>query len=303
MARAYSIDLRTRVIEAYEEKIKTEEQGVHKIIEEVCKQFSIAVITCYRWIKAKKTFNTLEPIKQRHAGHSHKLKPEEYDEFRLLVEANIGMNSKQLAEKWGRGMSAKTMRKWLKRLGFTRKKKQFLYVERNEAKRNAFKEALSKIKPEDRVYMDEYGMDDNEVNLYAYSKKGTRAHAEKRAEKCRRVSTIGSLHQNNIIAPFMFEGSCDRAIFEIYLQDVLVSNLRPGMTLIMDNARFHKGGNIERIIHNAHCNILYLPPYSPDLNPIEHFWSPLKYKIKNLLQFVTHDIYEAAHIVFQQLST
>jgi transposase len=183
------------------------------------------------------------------------------------------------------------------------KKKHFLYKERNETKRNIFKVALSQKNSNDVVFLDECGMDNNEVNLYAYSKKGTRAHAEKWAEKTARVSTISALHNNKLIAPFMFEGSCDRTIFEIYLENVLIKELRPGMTVVMDNASFHKGGNIHNIIRDAHCEILYLPPYSPDLNPIEHFWSGLKYKLRYLLQYVTHDIYEAASIVFGNVST
>jgi transposase len=125
MAHAYSIDLRKRVFEAYEKG-----QSIPKI----CKLFSISKVTCYRWIRAKKTRNTLEPIKQRHVGHSHKLVPEQYEEFIKFVNSNIGLNSKQLAAKWGRGMTPKTMRCWMKKFGFTRKKNIF-YI-KNEMKQN-----------------------------------------------------------------------------------------------------------------------------------------------------------------------
>jgi transposase len=125
MARAYSSDLRKRVYEAYKKS---------KDIRRVCKRFSISLATGYRWVQAKRTRNTLEPIKQRHVGHSHKIRPEEFEEFVLFVQKNIGLNGKQLAEKWGRGMTPKSMREWLKKLGFTRKKNNF-YIQ-NETKQS-----------------------------------------------------------------------------------------------------------------------------------------------------------------------
>lgn len=84
----------------------------------------------------------------------------------------------------------------------------------------------------------------------------------------------------------MFEGSCRRALVCEWLKTRLLPRLAPGSTLILDNATFHKGAELEAIVAAAGCQLLYLPAYSPDLNPIEGFWSPLKLWMKrHMAQF------------------
>jgi transposase len=129
-----------------------------------------------------------------------------------------------------------------------------------------------------------------------------RALCEKKGTKSRRISIIGALRGNKIIAPFLFDGSCGRSVFETYLIEVLLPALEPGTIIVLDNASFHKGGSIESIVASAGCSLLYLPPYSPDLNPIEHFWSALKYRLKKALEF-SSDLFEAALSVFNTVST
>jgi transposase len=174
------------------------------------------------------------------------------------------------------------------------KKKTFGYVERNEQMRKEFQETISKIDKRDVVYMDETGIDDDETYEYGWSPKGPRLYGMKKGGKSKRVSIIGALNQQTLIAPFMFEGSCDRSVFEIYVEKVLIPTLTPGKTIVLDNAAFHHGGNIKKLIESAQCTLLYLPPYSPDFNPIEHFWAPIKNQIRKLLHECANDIYAAA---------
>jgi len=71
----------------------------------------------------------------------------------------------------------------------------------------------------------------------------------------------------------------------------------------MDNASFHKSKKIKEIIEKANCRLLYLPAYSPDLNPIEHFWFALKNSMRKLLHQNKADLYEAASYAFQSVSS
>lgn len=82
----------------------------------------------------------------------------------------------------------------------------------------------------------------------------------------------------------MFEGHCNTATFEVYLEKVLVPSLAPGMTVIIDNASFHKSAKIKQLIEDAKCKLLFLPPYSPDLNPIEHCWHKIKTTIRKIMR-------------------
>jgi len=80
---------------------------------------------------------------------------------------------------------------------------------------------------------------------------------------------IAALCDHNLIAPFTVEGACNRTVFETWLETCLLPTLVTGQVVVMDNATFHKGGRIEQLVQNAGSKVLYLPPYSPDLNKIE----------------------------------
>lgn len=97
-----------------------------------------------------------------------------------------------------------------------------------------------------------------------------------------RVSIIAALNQEKLIAPLTFEGSCNRQLFEKWLEDSLLPSLSPGQTIILDNATFHKSEKIRELIEKAKCELKYLPPYSPDLNDIEHQWFPIKNRVRKM---------------------
>lgn len=80
-----------------------------------------------------------------------------------------------------------------------------------------------------------------------------------------------------------YQGTCDTVLFNTWVQDFLVPTLRPGQVVVLDNATFHKSEKTRHLIEEAGCQLLFLPPYSPDLNPIEIFWANLKAKIKSII--------------------
>lgn len=89
-----------------------------------------------------------------------------------------------------------------------------------------------------------------------------------------RVSWIAALKQGQLFAPMTFAGSCNRALLEMWLEECLLPQLQSG--IVIDNATFHRSQAIEEIVAQAGCEVWYLPPYSPDLNKIEHWWFVLK---------------------------
>ena len=78
------------------------------------------------------------------------------------------------------------------------------------------------------------------------------------------------------------EGATTREVFEAYLQHVLAPSLRPGEVVVMDNLSAHKGGRVKELIESRGCTLLYLPPYSPDLNPIEQAFSKVKALVRRV---------------------
>jgi transposase len=142
---------------------------------------------------------------------------------------------------------------------------------------------LAKWADEMIVYVDEAGMDNREDYSYGWNQRGQRFQALKSGRRQGRVNMIAALCNQKLMAPFTVEGACNRVVFEIWLESCLIPVLKPGQVVVMDNATFHKGGRIEQLIHQAGCELLYLPAYSPDFNKIEQCWSWLKSRIRKQL--------------------
>ncbi|PHM06687.1 IS630 family transposase [Nostoc sp. 'Peltigera malacea cyanobiont' DB3992] len=170
----------------------------------------------------------------------------------------------------------------VKKLG-SGEKKTYGYQERDEVKRQIFREQLATHEEEVIVYVDEAGMDNREDYAYGWNERGQRFHALKSGRRQGRVNMIAALCKGQLMAPFTVVGSCNRTVFEIWLETCLIPLLKPGQVVVMDNATFHKGGRIEQLIQEADCELLYLPAYSPDFNRIERCWSWLKSRIRKQL--------------------
>ena len=120
--------------------------------------------------------------------------------------------------------------------------------------------------PAQVVYVDEAGIDNREDYAYGYCEVGQRFYALKEGKRTQRVSWIAALCQENLIAPLTFEGSCNRDLFEMWLEQCLLPQLQPGDAIVIDNASFHRSQYIDELVAAAGCEIWYLPAYSPDLN-------------------------------------
>jgi transposase len=126
------------------------------------------------------------------------------------------------------------------------------------------------------VYVDEAGIDNRDDYAYGYCEIGQRFYALKSGKRTQRVSWIAALLQGKLFAPITFEGACNRDLFEMWLEESLLPQLHRGDVIVIDNASFHRSQTIDEIVAQAGCEIWYLPPYSPDLNQIEHWWFVLK---------------------------
>ena len=85
---------------------------------------------------------------------------------------------------------------------------------------------------------------------------------------------------NEPLAPMVFNGSCNTELFENWVEQFLLKELKQGQVVILDNATFHKSQRTRELIESVGCTVIFLPPYSPDLNPIEKFWANMKRWIK-----------------------
>ena len=135
-------------------------------------------------------------------------------------------------------------------------------------------------KPERLLFVDEMGANTSLAPLHGWSRRGERAHFEVPRNWGANVTLLASMSARGMGACLAVEGATTKAVFEAYVEQVLAPTLKPGQVVVMDNLSSHKGSRIRELIEGRGCKILYLPPYSPDLNPIEEAFA----KIKTLLR-------------------
>lgn len=123
-------------------------------------------------------------------------------------------------------------------------------------------------------------MDNRDDYGYGWNERGSRFYDLKSGKRSIRVSIMSGLCQGKLGAPLTFEGSCNRQVFETWLEEMLIPSLKLGQIVILDNATFHKSEKITQLITEVGCSLCYLPPYSPDLNEIEHYWFPIKNRVR-----------------------
>ncbi len=125
--------------------------------------------------------------------------------------------------------------------------------------------------------MDESGFDLNMQKEYGWELKPKRLLANRSGNRGIRITVIAMRDStNNLLATFRFEGYTNKEIFKQYLTEILLPSIKENKTIIMDNAKFHKGKDLKDLIESSGNKLKYLPTYSPDLNPIEKKWAQIK---------------------------
>jgi transposase len=142
------------------------------------------------------------------------------------------------------------------------------------------------------VFLDESGINTKMTRLYGRVAKGERLIAPIPHGHWKTQTFIGGLRHDRLDAPWVLDGAMDAAAFKTYLREVLVPTLSQGDIVIMDNLPAHKVAAVREIIEQAGAKLLYLPPYSPDLNPIEMAFSKLKTLLRKAAARTIDDLFK-----------
>jgi transposase len=154
-------------------------------------------------------------------------------------------------------------------------------VERDEWLRAAWQVMIAEgLKAEQLVFVDEMGANTSLSPLYAWAPRGKRAHCSVRRNRGKNTTLLASMSAEGMGPCLAVEGTTTAVVFETYVERVLLPSLKGGQVVVMDNLTAHKGDRVEELIKERGCTLLFLPPYSPDLNPIEEAFS----KIKSILR-------------------
>ena len=129
-------------------------------------------------------------------------------------------------------------------------------------------------------YLDKCGVDHRLYREYARALRGRRVYQEVSGSQRHRTSIISASRSQKLVAPFVFDGHCDSDLVDLYFKTFLLPALPPGSVIVLDNARFYQSPTTLRLVQEAGCHLLFLPAYSPDINPIEHVRAAFKSRLR-----------------------
>jgi transposase len=135
------------------------------------------------------------------------------------------------------------------------------------------------VEPERLVFVDECGTHTSMAPIYGYAPKGERLRLSVPRKRGKSTTVLSSMTLSGIGPTLAVEGATTARVFETYVERVLAPGLREGQVVVMDNLGAHRPKRVRELIEGRGCELLYLPSYSPDYNPIEEAFA----KIKNLL--------------------
>lgn len=142
--------------------------------------------------------------------------------------------------------------------------------------RAAHQEQSQQLSVDDLVFLDESGVTTSMTRRYGRAPKGERVVDFVPQGHWKVMTILGALTRQGMQAAMTVDGATDKEVFWLFLEQVLGPTLRPGQVVVMDNLPAHKNARVRELIEARGCRLLYLPPYSPDFNPIEKAWSKLK---------------------------
>src|SRR5215216_3245275 len=141
---------------------------------------------------------------------------------------------------------------------------------------------VGRVDPGRLVFVDEMGTHTSLAPLYAYAPIGKRAFFEVPRNRGSNTALLCSLRSEGVGPSMVVEGATNKEVFEAYAEHFLAPALRPGEIVVMDNLGAHRPKRRRELIESRGCELLYLPPYSPDLNPIEEAFSKVKHILRKL---------------------
>jgi transposase len=187
-------------------------------------------------------------------------------------------------------------------LGLDAEKKTLAASERNEEERIAWREAAAQLDPEQLVFVDESGTHISLTRVYGWAPHDQRATGSVPRNHGKNLTLVAALTHDGLHTPWLIEGAMDTATFEWYIAEQLAPTLRPGQVVVVDNLSAHKADRIRQAIAARGCELLFLPPYSPDFTPIEQAFSKIKAVLRGLGARSKETLHEAVRLAIEAIT-
>jgi transposase len=283
----YSQDLRQRVVE-------TARRG-GATVKQIAERFLVSVSFVTRLLQLHRTTGSVEP-RPHGGGNPAVLTPEDLQRLRELIRDRPDATLEECRQHLGSSCSLATISRALSRLGLPRKKKVPRAAEQDrpevQERRREFCEELAGIDPRRLVFVDECGANTAMTRTYGRAPAGQRVYADTPG-RWESITLTCGLRLSGAMAALAFPGATDTDMFESYVEDVLVPELRPGDVVIWDNVKPHQSEEAIEAVEAAGARVVPLPPYSPDLTPIEEMVSKVKNVMRSIAARTTGAVYAA----------
>ncbi len=273
--RPLSLDLRERILASYDHDEGTRAEIAHR--------FRVSLGMIKKLLQQRRWTGDIAP-RYRFCGRKPMIGGDHRQQMQALLAKKNDLTLMELRAATGLKCSLQAINVVLGKLGLTDKKKTLRASEQERPDiaraRRLWRKRQAGFDPARLIFLDESGAKTNLTRLCGRALKGERVHAAAPCGRWHTTTMISSIRLDGSTACMALEGTTDTESFRAYVGEVLVPALRPGDLVVMDNLSPHKSDPTLTLITKAGAQVLFLPAYSPDLNPIEKMWS----KVKNLLR-------------------
>jgi transposase len=283
----YSQDLRQRIVDTVMRREGT--------ISQIADRFLVSVSFVTRLLQLHRATGSVGP-RPHGGGNPAALTPEDLQRLRELIRDRPDATLEECRRHLGSSCSLATISRALSQLGLPRKRKIPRARDQDspevQERRREFREELAEIDPRRLVFVDECGANTAMARNYGRAPAGERAFTNAPGHWESITLTCG-MRLSGVTVTLAFPGATDAVAFEAYVKDVLVPELRPGDVVIWDNVKPHKSERAIDAAGAAGAHVVFLPPYSPDLTPIEEMFSKLKGAMKSAAARTKGAVYAA----------
>jgi len=282
-----SQDLRQRILD-------TVQRGEGSL-RQIARRFLVSLSFVTRLLQLYRSTGSLEP-RPHGGGNPAALGPEDLERLRELVRQQPDATLEELRQRLGASCSLMTISRALRQLRLPRKKKVPRAQEQDrpevQEKRQEFCAELAGVDPRRLVFVDECGANTAMTRTYGRAPVGQRVYANTPG-RWESITLTCGLRLSGVTAPLAFPGATNTDIFESYVEDVLVPELRRGDVVIWDNLKPHQSEDAAEAVEAAGARVVPLPPWSPDLTPIEEMVSKVKGSLRSAAARTTEAVYAA----------
>jgi transposase len=285
--KAYSQDLRKRILDT-----------VHRgdgSLRQIARRFLVSVSFVTRLLQLQRSTGSLEP-RPHGGGNPAVLGPEDLEQLRELIRQQPDATLEECRQRLGVSCSLMAISRALRKLGLPRKKKIPRAQDQDrpdvQERRQEFCAKLAGVDPRRLVFVDESGANTAMTRTHGRAPVGQRVYTNTPGRWESITMTCG-MRLSGVTAPLAFRGATNTDIFESYVEDVLVPELKPGDVVIWDNLKPHKSEEAIEAVEAAGARVEPLPPWSPDLTPIEEMVSKIKGAMRSAAARTTEAVYGA----------